>query len=61
MQNKTKKTDLCAASLIMAAGAALSCWCFALAPNSAAQVFATCSLVVFTGSFLLIQKFNSVK
>ena len=61
MQNKTQKTDLCAASLVMAAGAALSCWAFVLAPNSAAQIFAVCSLAAFSGLFLVIQKFNSLK
>ena len=56
-----QKTDLCGASLAMAGGVALSCWCFALAPNSAAQVFAAVSLTTFAGFFFLIQKFNSVK
>jgi hypothetical protein len=58
-----QKTDLCAASLIMAAGVALSGFAFMFAPagNQAAQVFAVCSLAAFSGLFFLIQSFNSVK
>jgi hypothetical protein len=58
-----QKTDLCAASLIMAAGVALSGFAFMFAPagNQAAQVFAVCSLAAFSGLFFLLQSFNSVK
>lgn len=48
------------ASLIMAAGAVLSCMAFLFAPagNQAAQIFAAAGLVIYGGLFLILEKFN---